>query len=179
MITLNEERKKLYLYTMMNLLSGIILGIVLFYANMRSGAGVSFGEYYYDKTVGFSEVVRAWWANIMWMMSAFLAHSILSVSFLHIIVWVRGMASGFSVLYLLESFGIKEALSSSVPQCVSALPILIWFSVNCVQKKKELCEKGISYLILKRRDTAIVFLLSMVAAIVEIGVFKLFCCVLF
>ncbi len=171
-IALIEERKKLCLCTGINFLAGIIIGTVLFYAHLRSNPQSLATELYYEKSLQIIDVLRVWWLNIMWMLSVFIAHTVLPAASLHIVVGVRGSVSSFSVLYLLESFGIKEAVVSALPQCVSVLPMLMWFSVMCVEKRRLMIKEGKEPFRISRGETVGMFLLSAVAAVAESIVFS-------
>ena len=65
-MTVSAERKKLCLYVGINFVIGVIIGILLFFAHMRSNPIIHPEEYSYDKTVGIIDVIRVWWMNLMW-----------------------------------------------------------------------------------------------------------------
>ena len=129
-------RKKLCISAGINFLFGIIIGTVLFYAHIKSEPELAFTQLYYDSSPKLIDFLRTWWLDIMWMLSVFIAHTVLPLSTLHIIVGVRGTVSAFSLMYLLEIFGIREGIVSALPQCVTVLPMLMCFSVYCVEKRQ-------------------------------------------
>lgn len=166
-IVLNDERKKLCLYTGLNFLAGIIIGTVLFYAHMRSNPQPVSGEYTYTTDLTFIDILRVWWLNIMWLFSAFIAHTILPARPLHIIVGIRASVSSFSALYLMETFGIKELTVSLLPQCISILPVLMCFSVICVEKRRKRLEEGKEPFGMSRSEAGLIFLNGALSAVLE------------
>ena len=149
------------------------MGIILFYGQLKNNPAVFSGEYSYDTTVEFIDFFRAWWLNTMWLFAIFISHIFLQASPFHIIVGVRGCASSYGSMYIINYLGIKEAITSVFPQCLTILPLLIWFSVINVEKrrKEQNGEKeGVS---LKRSEALKLFLYSMVAAGAETAIFAL------
>ncbi len=175
MIILTEERKKLYLYAGINFLLGIIIGIILFYGQMKSNPSVFQIEYTYDKTIGVVDLVRTWWMNVMWLFATLLAHGVIFAAPIHAIVAVRGCVSSYGTMYLMECLGVKEAVISVLPQCFSIFPLMMWFSVNIVEKRRHLSNDSVAPVSVKRRETVMIFLLSMAAAGVEIVLFMALC----
>ena len=166
-IALTDERKKLCLYTGVNFLVGIIVGTVLFYANMRSNPQGTSADYCYTADLNIIDVLRVWWLNIMWLFSAFIAHTVLTARPIHIIVGVRGTVSAFSALYLLEAFGIKELTVSLLPQCTTILPVLMCFSVLCVEKRRKHLSEGKEPFSVSRSEAGLIFLICAVTAVAE------------
>ena len=169
---MNGERKKLYLYAGVNFLIGITVGIVLFYGQMKHDSSIFGAEYSYDSTVEIIDFFRVWWLNTMWLFSAFLAQAFLRVATIHIIVAVRGCASSYGSMYLINYIGIREAVISVLPQCISILPLLIWYSVNCGMKRISNENEGV---FMKRGDGVRIFLLSMFSAGIETLCFMFLC----
>lgn len=169
---MTEERKKLCLFTGINFFIGVIIGTVLFYAHLRNNPQSLTAELSYEHSLHIIDVLRVGWLNIMWMLSVFIAHTVLPAAYVHIVVGIRGAVSAFSVLYLIETFGIKEAVVSALPQCVSVLPMLMCFSVMCVEKRKLLIEEGKEPFRISRGEAAGIFLISAVSAVAESLVFS-------
>ncbi len=176
---MTSERKKLYLYTGINLIIGVIVGIVLFYGQLKSVPEFFETEYTYSTKADFIDVARVWWMNLIWMFSVLLAHSVFSMAYIHIIVSVRGCVSAFSVMYMLKFLGIREAVASILPQCLSIIPLLCWFSVSIIEKRKMQTPEERNNFYLKRTQTLLMFLFSLLAAVIEALLFKLFCSNLF
>ena len=148
------------------------MGIVLFYGQMKHDSSIFGAEYSYDSTVEIIDFFRVWWLNTMWLFSAFLAQAFLRVAPIHIIVAVRGCASSYGSMYLINYIGVKEAVISVLPQCISILPLLIWYSVNCGMKRISNENEGV---FMKRGDGVRIFLLSMFSAGIETLCFMVLC----
>ncbi len=170
-IILKNERKRLYIYACINYTIGILIGIILFYGQIKNNPAIFSQGYVYDRTVGIVDLVRAWWMNIMWLMASFIVHSLLPVAPFHIVIAIRGTASAFSVMYILSFLGIKEAVVSVIPQCLSILPILMRFSVSTVEKRREMQQMGYDGLSLKRGDSISIFLWALIGAVAEVILF--------
>lgn len=176
---MNSERKMLYISAFVSFVAGIILGIILFYGQLRADSAVSENMYVYDKTATLTDFFRISWNNILWLFSIFIAHSILPVGFFQPIISVRGCVSAFSVLYILNFFGIKEAVASAIPQCFCMLPMLIMFSVENVMRYRENVKRGREPFSLKRYETASFFVFSTLAGGAEVLMFRFLCTYLF
>lgn len=176
---MNNERKILYISVAVNFIVGIIIGIILFYGQMRTSPSFLENSYSYDKTVTLTDFFRLSWLNLIWMFSIFIAHSILSIRAVHPIIAVRGCVSSFSVLYILSMFGIREAAAAVIPQCLSVLPLLMAFSVSTVIKQRENLKNGCEPCSIKRYEAAFIFLFAMLAAAAEVLFFRTFCIYLF
>lgn len=176
---MTSERKKLYLYAGINFIIGITLGIVLFYGQIRHNPSVFSTEYSYDKTVEIIDFLRAWWLNAMWLFSVFIAHGLLRAAPIHIIVGVRGCASSYGSMYIANYLGIKETVISVLPQCMTILPLLMWYSVTRAEKRREDYENGREGIVMRRTDGIKIFLLSLISAVLETAIFALFSYCLF
>ena len=176
---MNSERKMLYISASVSFVVGIVLGIILFYGQLRAETSVSENAYVYDKTATLTDFFRISWNNILWLFSIFVAHSIFPVSFFQPIVSVRGCVSAFSVLYILSFFGIKEAVASAVPQCLCMIPMIIMFSVENVIRCRENVRSGREMFSLKRYEAASIFVFSALAGGAEIVFFRFLCIYLF
>lgn len=173
------ERRALYISAAINFVTGIVLGIILFYGQLKS-TGKELGVIYeYDKTSSLSDFIRLSWLNILWMLSIFFARCILPLGFFHPIVVIRGCISSFSMLYILTLFGVREAVASIVPQCISVLPLLLFFSVETVIKYRDNLQSGYEPCALKRHEIASIFVFAMLSAAAEVLVFRVFCNYLF
>lgn len=176
---MTSERKKLYLCAGINLILGVIIGIVLFYGQMKSDPQAFPAEYYYETSVGLIDVLKAWWMNLLWTVSLILSYGVLRMPCIHIIVAVRGCVSSFNVMYILHYIGLKETIVSVLPQCISILPLLICLSVFFAGKEKmaEYAEKGGFFI--KRIQLGAVFITALIAAALETAAFKGLCLCLF
>ena len=171
MIRLSGERKKLCVSVGVNFFLGIVVGAMLFYAHIKSGQEMLSKDLYYEKNVNTLDVLRVGWLNAMWMFSVFMAHTVIPVGAFHIVIGVRGAVNSFSLLYLIYMFGVKKAIVSVLPQCVSVLPMLMWFSVLCVERRKMRSMDGKDMFCLVRKDTLLIFFCSALAAAMEVFVF--------
>ncbi len=176
---MNEKRKVLYISAAINFVTGVVLGIILFYGQLKSIGEEVKAVYEYDKTVSLSDFFRLSWLNVLWMLSVFFARSIMPSGFFHPIACVRGIVSSFSMIYILSLFGIKEAVASLLPQCVSILPLLMYFSVETAVKYRENVQNGYEPCSLKRQEIATMLILSMLSGAAEVLLFSFFCNYLF
>lgn len=172
---MNSERRMLYISVGVNFFIGVIWGILLFYGQMRNNAEVFDGGYIYNAEASLVDFFRVTYLNSLWMFSIFIAHNILSVQFLYPIMMLRGCGSAFSLMYILCFVGIKEAVCSALPQCISVLPMLTVFSVKIVAKRRENIKNKLEPFSLSRADMAKIFLAAAGAAGAETLLFKLFC----
>ena len=170
---LADERKKLYLYAGINFMLGIIMGVILFYGQIRNDPAVFATEYSYDRTIEIIDFLRIWWLDMMWLLAIFMAHGLVKVQWLHIILLLRGCASSYGTMYLLHYIGIKETISSVLPQCLSVFPLMMWFSVYVIHKRRKEREYMSEGLVVTRIEMLRMLLFSMVASAVETLIFAL------
>lgn len=172
-INLTQERKKLCLFTAINFIAGIIIGIVLFYGQQRSNPGVFEGGYEFDTTLEIMDFFRASWLNLLWLFSIFIAHNILPLAPMHPIMLLRGTMSSFSLMYILTYIGVKEAATSVIGQCFSILPLLMFFSVETVKKRKQTQEGRQDGIYLKKSEIFMMFFCAALSAGVEMIIFRI------
>lgn len=176
---MNNERKILYISAGINFVVGIIVGTILFYGQVRVDPSLGENVYAYDKSATIADFMRLSWLNLVWIFSVLIAHSIFPARMVHPVVIVRGCVNSFSVFYILTCFGIKEAIASVIPQCLSVLPLLGIFSVEAALKHRENIKSGVQNFSVKRYEVAAIFIFSILAAGVEVLTFRLFCSYLF
>ena len=176
---MSEKRRILYLSATVNFIFGIVIGIILFYGQLKSADNEVLSVCKYDKNATLADFLRLSWLNIVWLLSVFFARCILPVGAFHPIVAIRGTISSFSILYILTLFGIREAATTIVPQCFSVLPLLLFFSVETVEKHRNNIQNGLEPCSLKRNEIATIFVLGILAAASEVLIFRVFCKYLF
>lgn len=176
---MREKRKVLYISAIINFVTGVVLGIILFYGQLKSTKGEISAVYEYETAISLSDFFRLSWLNVLWMISVFFARCIMPSKFFHPVVCVRGMVSSFSMLYILSLFGIREAIGTTLPQCVSILPLLLYFSVETAEKYRDSMQSGYEPCSLKRHEIVAIFILSMLAGAIEVLFFGFFCRYLF
>lgn len=174
-INLTQERKKLCLFTAINFVVGIIIGIVLFYGQQRSNPGVFEGGYEFDTTLELTDFFRVSWLNLLWLFSIFIAHNILPLTSMHPIILLRGTMSSFSLMYILTYVGIREALISVMGQCFSVLPLLMFFSVETAKKRRQMAESAKEGISLKKSEIFLMFFGAALAGGVEMILFRALC----
>lgn len=172
---MNNERRMLYISVAINFVIGIVIGIILFYGQMRSQSSLLQDGYDYDKSATFTDFFRLSWLNTLWLISIFFAHCILPVSVVHPIIAVRGCVSAFSILYILTLFGVREAVASVIPQCFSVLPLLAVFSVENIIRYRKNLKNGYEPCSMKRHEIASIFIFSVLAGAAEVLIFRFFC----
>lgn len=175
---MNNERKILYLSVVINFVIGIILGIVLFFGQLRSGENIGQNVYEYNTTVSITDLFRMVWTCVLWLLSVIISYGILRTKHIHPVIVLRGCINAFAVLYVLYLFGLKAAAAAFLPQCFTVLPMLLMFSAETVyiQKKRENPGCGIVF---KKSDIAVIIAMSVLSSGVEILIFKAFCTYLF
>ena len=176
---MNNDRKKLYISAGINFIVGIILGIILFYGQLKSDPTLTEKIYTYDKSVTLADFIRLSWLNLRWIFSVFISHSILPLRVIHPVLTIRGCVNSFSILYILSVFGIKEAFATALGQCLSILPLLGMFSVEAVIRHRENVRNGLEAFSVKRRELTAIFVFSLLSAGVEVILFRLLCTYLF
>ena len=176
---MKKDYKPLYISVAINFLVGAVIGIILFYGQVKNAGEEINVIMEYNKEATLSDFFRLSWENALWLVALFFARSILPVAFLHPIVALRGTVSSFSALYILTAFGVREMMVSLFPQCVSILPILAFFSVEAVLKYKNNVQNGHEPCSLRRYEVASMLVMSVVASAVEVLFFAFFCKYLF
>ncbi len=172
------DRKKLVI-TLVNYALGAVIGIVLFYAQMR-GTGFDFSEdLEFVPSLSVESFLKTAWTNMLWIFSVFLFHSITSCVSAQPVMVARGVVDTFCAMYLLSSFGIKVTLASALPQCFSILPVMTLFTLGILKRRKNAVLSGREPCTIKRRDAALFFVISILSASVEAVFFKLICAILF
>jgi len=174
---MSNERKILYMSAGVNFTVGIVIGIILFYGQLHSGKSLPQELYAYDRDVVAMDLVRVLWIDLIWIISVIIARSMLHVKLMHPVLIARGCVNAFTVLYILNYFGIKEAIVSILPQCLTILPLLLVFSSETAIKSDTDSSKYL--LSVKRRDVLLALFFSFVAAGTEVIMFAAFCTYLF
>ena len=174
-INLTQERKKLCLFTAINFILGIIMGIVLFYGQQRSNSKVFEGNFEYSTVLEIMDFFRLSWINLLWLFSIFIARNILPVSSMHPIMLLRGCMSSFSLMYIFTYIGVKEGIMSAMPQCFSILPLLMFFSVEITRKQRVSLETGGNAVTLKKGELFLMLFGAGLAGGIEMVLFRLLC----
>lgn len=170
---MKSERKKLYLYAGINFLVGTIVGIILFYGQQKNFPQDISSDYSYNKTPELIDLLKVSWLNAMWLFSVFMARSILPASPAHPILLARGVAGAFSAMYIMTCIGVKEAVFSVLPQCVSIIPIMMYFSVSLIEKRRKRSHDGKEPSMLCRTDCLQIILCAAFSAGAEMLAFML------
>ncbi len=175
---MSNERKMLYMSVIINFVIGVVIGIILFFGQIRSGGPLPKNIYDYDTAISAADFLRVAWVNLVWMFTTLAAQCMLRVRFIHPIMIVRGCVTSFTVLYTLYLFGIRESAASVIPQCLTSISLLMFFSAESVSSRN-LRESGMSGIVIKKSEAALMTLLSIVSAGAEVIIFRLFCTYLF
>ena len=175
---MSNERKMLYMSVIINFVIGVVIGIILFFGQIRSGGNLPENIYDYDTVISMADFFRVAWVNLIWMFTTLAAQGMLRVRAIHPIMIVRGCVASFTVLYTLYLFGIKESAASVIPQCLTSIPLLMLFSAESVLGKNSR-ESGISGIVIKKSEAALMTVLSIASAGAEVIIFRLFCTYLF
>ena len=168
-----REQKLIYISVGINFLVGIIIGMVLFYGQIRTDSSV-FGEVNVTGgAISFGDFLHVSWLNLLWLIFIFLFHNLLPMPFVHPVMMLRGCCSSFCVMYILTFSGIKEAVAAVLPQCFSILPVMMIFSEKVVSKRKSMIENGREPFSFSRIEALTTILISLMAGGLEVVFFRI------
>ena len=170
---MNREQKLIYISVGINFLVGIIIGMVLFYGQIRTDISVFDEVNVTGGVISFGEFLHVSWLDLLWLIFIFLFHNLLPMPFIHPVMMLRGCCTSFCVMYILTFMGIKEAMAAVIPQCFSILPIMILFSVKVVGKRKNIIENGGEPFTFNRREALLTILISLIAGGLEVVFFRI------
>lgn len=165
---MNREQKLIYISVGINFLLGIIIGMVLFYGQIRTDISVFDGINVAGGVISFGEFLHVSWLDFLWLIFIFLFHNMLPMPLIHPVMMLRGTCTSFCVMYILTFMGIKEAVAAVLPQCFSILPIMILFSVKVVEKRKNIVENGGEPFSFSRSEALLTILISLIAGGLEV-----------
>ncbi len=168
-----SENKRDVLLIAINFTVGVIIGIVLFYANIRTQEVNE--ALTLNKTFTLEAFFRTAYQNMLWLFSIFLFHSIAIEFVFQPIIIVRGIVNGFSACYMLKALGVLEAFLVSFSQCLSILPAMAFFTLYIRNKKKMNASKKIEPCVTRPRDALNIFIISLFCALLEGLIFKAVC----
>ena len=116
-MSMTEERKKVINSICISFLTGTILGIILFFAQLKSGAENVVFEI--KKNISTGDFFRVAWMNMLWMISVFIARCILPVRYMHPIILLHGIKIGFSSTCMIKLSGAVNAAVVIIPQVLT------------------------------------------------------------
>lgn len=167
-----EAKNKVYLCTFISFIIGATIGTVLFYSQLKLQKESTTVPVFTEK-VTLEDALRLFYINLLWLISIFIAYRLVPFVFFQPIMISRGAVSTFSVLYVMNSYGVMWAARVILPQCFSILPIMAFFFYQLVEKYKKCMLSGNEFYI-KRKDILFTIGLSAVATVVESGLFLAF-----
>lgn len=170
---MNREQKLIYISVGINFLVGIIIGMVLFYGQIRTDISVFDEVNVTGGVISFGEFLHVSWLDLLWLIFIFLFHNLLPLPFVHPVMMLRGCCTSFCVMYILTFVGIKEAMAAVLPQCFSILPIMIIFSVKVVGKRKNIIESGGEPFTFSRSEALLTILISLIAGGLEVIFYRI------
>lgn len=170
---MNREQKLIYISVGINFLVGIIIGMVLFYGQIRTDISVFDEVNVTGGVISFGEFLHVSWLDLLWLIFIFLFHNLLPMPFIHPVMMLRGCCTSFCVMYILTFMGIKEAMAAVIPQCFSILPIMILFSVKVVGKRKNIIENGGEPFTFSRSEALLTVLISLIAGGLEVIFYRI------
>ena len=170
---MNREQKLIYISVGINFLVGIIIGMVLFYGQIRTDISVFDEVNVTGGVISFGEFLHVSWLDLLWLIFIFLFHNLLPMPFIHPVMMLRGCCTSFCVMYILTFMGIKEAMAAVIPQCFSILPIMILFSVKVVGKRKNIIENGGETFTFSRSEALLTVLISLIAGGLEVIFYRI------
>lgn len=167
-----EAKNKIYLCTFINFISGAIIGTVLFYGQLKMITEAEAVPAFTEK-ISWLDVLKLTYTNLLWLISIFISYRLVPLVFFQPIIISRGAVSTFSVLYVMNYYGVLWAAKVIIPQCFSILPAMAFFFFSLVQKHKKSMLSG-SELYIKRKDIIFAIILSLASAMAESGLFLAF-----
>ena len=170
---MNREQKLIYISVGINFLVGIIIGMVLFYGQIRTDISVFDEVNVTGGVISFGKFLHVSWLDLLWLIFIFLFHNLLPMPFIHPVMMLRGCCTSFCVMYILTFMGIKEAMAAVIPQCFSILPIMILFSVKVVGKRKNIIENGGEPFTFSRSEALLTVLISLIAGGLEVIFYRI------
>lgn len=172
--------KRVPLYILFNFMVGAVLGTILFYAQLKSqGIDSNLIEISFNTKVNWIDIFSLFYLNALWFISIFIAYRILPSTFFHPIIMARGVICTFSVSYIINFSGVLHSAAAVIPQCLSILPALVFFSAVIIQRRKNALLTGREMFNITRLDILLTLVLAMGCAVVESLIFGLFCAYLF
>ena len=165
---MNREQKLIYISVGINFLVGIIIGMVLFYGQIRTDLSVFDEINVKSGVISFGDFLHVSWLNLLWLIFIFLFHNLLPMPFIHPVMMLRGCCTSFCVMYILTFMGIKEAVAAVLPQCFSILPIMIIFSVKVAEKRKNIIKSCSEPFTFNRGEALLTIVISMMAGGLEV-----------
>ena len=171
-MTFASERKKMLVSTGANFILGSVMGTVLFYGFQRGGGSAVNLQFKSDITP--ITVLRLIWLNLLWLFSIFITHRMFFTSFFQPIMIVRAVTSAFSASYIMTYSGVREAFVTALPQCLSILPIMAFFTSFVIRKREIKCAGDKIECTIHTRDVFRIFLLGTLGALLETLFFALF-----
>lgn len=167
-----EAKNKIYLCTFVNFIIGATIGTILFYSQLKSEPETQVVPVFTEK-ITMLDATRLFYTNLLWLISIFISYRLVPFVFFQPIMISRGAVSTFSVLYVMNSYGVLWAARVIIPQCFSILPIMSVFFFQLVQKYKNCMFAGSEFSV-KRKDILFCIMLSLLATVVESGLFLAF-----
>ncbi len=167
-----EAKNKIYLCTFINFIIGATIGTILFYSQLKLEAETQVVPVFTEK-ITLLDAIRLFYTNLLWLISTFISYRLVPIVFFQPIMISRGAVSTFSVLYVMNAYGVLWAARVIIPQCFSILPIMSFFFFQLVEKYKN-CMLSENEFSVKRKDILFAIMLSIAATIVESGLFLLF-----
>ena len=170
---MNREQRLIYISVGINFLVGIIIGMVLFYGQIRTDISVFDEMNVTEDVISLGDFLHVSWLDFLWLIFIFLFHNLLPMSFLHPIMMLRGCCTSFCVMYILTFMGIKETVAAVLPQCFSILPVMILFSVKVAEKRKSIIENGGEPFSFSRSEALLTILISLIAGGLEVAFYSI------
>ena len=166
--------KKAYILISVNFLIGVVLGIVLYYGQKKSGIENNAEELLMlENNLKITDVLRLMRVNLMWFLSIYVASIISPFIFIQPAVLLRGAVNSFCGVYIMQACGIKEAACLILPQCFTTLPVMAMFSVMNIEKQKRIGSEVNKREAISKREIVVMILFAALCAIFETLLFKI------
>ena len=163
---------KIFLCTFISFIIGATIGTILFYSQLKLVSETKTVPVFTER-ITMTDALRLFYTNLLWLISIFISYRLVPFIFFQPIMISRGAVSTFSVLYVMNSYGVLWAARVIIPQCFSILPIMAFFFYKLTEKYKKCVFSGNEFYI-KRKDILFTIMLSILATIVESGLFLAF-----
>ena len=176
-LKLSDDAKKTFLAVGINFFIGAMLGVILFYGQLKHSAELRSFELV--RKVSPADVFRLVRMNILWLLAIFIAKCIAPMRAAQPIMLIRGSVCGFTASYIIRSSSAAAVAAAVIPQCLTALPAMALYSALINEKRKNSVRAGKDPDSLKRRDVFVLLAFSVFSALAETAVFSALNIILF
>ncbi len=176
-LKLSDDAKKTFLAVGINFFIGTMLGVILFYGQLKHSADLR--RFELTDSISPADAARLIWMNTLWLLAIFIAQCIAPIRAAQPVMLIRGCVCGFTASYIIRSSSAAAAAAAVIPQCLTVLPAMAVYSALTGEKRKNALLTGREPDALKRKDIFVLLAFSVISALAETAVFSAFSLILF